>query len=171
MPTTRVSAATIVRYEVTDELDLQDTSTSHRRVISPCQVVLHIEPGTRQVLYAAIDGWQVRLDGTLSKRRHTQQIIVSLDEHDAAAPPWLNQLMQDENLEWAPGRRLGRPAAEVTIAPPALPRLNQPMLVRLRECAADTSSNWKRSFTMHPPESRGLVELIDLMYHPSDVRQ
>lgn len=39
--------------------------------------------------------------------------------------------------------------------------LNQPMLTRLRKCAADTSPNWDGAVTLYPPETRGLVALID----------
>jgi hypothetical protein len=40
-------------------------------------------------------------------------------------------------------------------------RLNGPMLARLRECAADTSSNWDGKITIYPPEARELVSLVD----------
>jgi hypothetical protein len=40
--------------------------------------------------------------------------------------------------------------------------LNGPMLGRLRQCAADTSSNWAgKMISIYPPEARGLVELVD----------
>lgn len=41
------------------------------------------------------------------------------------------------------------------------PRLNGPMVARLRGCAADTSSNWDGKITIYPPEARELVALID----------
>ena len=40
-------------------------------------------------------------------------------------------------------------------------QLNGPMLGRLRQCAADTSSNWDGKITIYPPEARELVALID----------
>lgn len=40
-------------------------------------------------------------------------------------------------------------------------RLNQPMLARLRQCAADTSPNWDGKITIYPNEAQGLVDLID----------
>lgn len=39
--------------------------------------------------------------------------------------------------------------------------LNGPMVDRIRRCAADTSPNWDGQITLHPPEFRGLVDLID----------
>jgi hypothetical protein len=118
MPTERTSAHTLVRYEVFEEPDLQDTSSERRRVIRPRQVELHIEPFTNQVLYAVIEGRQMRADGEYPKRRTAQQIIVSSDPLNAAAPPWLNELLHAERLEWAPGRR-PRPARQIAIAPAA----------------------------------------------------
>lgn len=41
------------------------------------------------------------------------------------------------------------------------PRLNQPMVEKLRACAADTSPNWDGRVVIYPPEAVGLVELID----------
>lgn len=43
----------------------------------------------------------------------------------------------------------------------AYEHLNRPMLDRLRKCAADTSPNWDGVVTVYPPETRGLVALID----------
>lgn len=40
-------------------------------------------------------------------------------------------------------------------------RLNGPMEARLRQCAADTSSNWAGKITIYPTEARELVALID----------
>lgn len=40
-------------------------------------------------------------------------------------------------------------------------RLNEPMVAKLRRCAADTSSNWDGQVTIYPPEARELVALID----------
>lgn len=42
-------------------------------------------------------------------------------------------------------------------------RLNGPMVTRLRGCAADTSPNWAGAVTVYPPETRGLVALIDAL--------
>ena len=39
--------------------------------------------------------------------------------------------------------------------------LNQPMLARLRQCAADTSDSWIGRVTVYPPEARPLVALLD----------
>lgn len=46
-------------------------------------------------------------------------------------------------------------------APSQPPRLNKPMVARLRACAADTSSNWDGQITIYPLEARDLVALID----------
>lgn len=40
-------------------------------------------------------------------------------------------------------------------------RLNEPMVAKLRRCAADTSPNWDGKVTIYPPEARELVALID----------
>lgn len=40
-------------------------------------------------------------------------------------------------------------------------RLNEPMVSRLRQCAADTSANWDGRITIYPTEARQLVDLID----------
>lgn len=39
--------------------------------------------------------------------------------------------------------------------------LNGPMVDRIRRCAADTSPNWDGHIRLYPPESRGLINLID----------
>lgn len=39
--------------------------------------------------------------------------------------------------------------------------LNQPMLNRLRKCAADTSPNWDGRITIYPNEARQLIALAD----------
>lgn len=54
-------------------------------------------------------------------------------------------------------------ALGVTRAPVSeqVSRLNEPMLVRLRKCAADTSASWDGRITIYPPEARALVLLID----------
>lgn len=39
--------------------------------------------------------------------------------------------------------------------------LNQPMVAKLRRCAADISSNWDGQINIYPPEARELVALID----------
>lgn len=44
--------------------------------------------------------------------------------------------------------------------------LNEPMVARLRACAADTSPNWDGAITVYPPEAAGLVTLIDLLTDP-----
>jgi hypothetical protein len=41
--------------------------------------------------------------------------------------------------------------------------LNGPMVNRLRACAADTTPNWEGATTVYPPETRGLVALIDAL--------
>lgn len=48
--------------------------------------------------------------------------------------------------------------------------LNTPMLERLRRCAADTSSNWELQTRVYPPETLGLVALIDACAAPKDPR-
>lgn len=40
-------------------------------------------------------------------------------------------------------------------------QLNGPMVDRIRQCAADTSSSWIGAMTLYPPEARQLVALID----------
>ncbi len=47
-------------------------------------------------------------------------------------------------------------------------RMNIPMTDRLRQCASDTSSNWDRKITIHPPEARQLLDLIDTAIQGTD---
>lgn len=49
-------------------------------------------------------------------------------------------------------------------------RLNQPMVERLRRCAADTRPDWAGAVTVYPPETRGLVALIDLLLNETGAR-
>lgn len=41
------------------------------------------------------------------------------------------------------------------------PHLNQPMVAKLRVCAADASPNWDGRVTIYPPEAAGLIAFID----------
>lgn len=77
--------------------------------------------------------------------------------HSGARRP----LSATDSAEQAPAvGRDGKDALSGSQAP-TRPRLNGPMVDRLRKCAADTSPNWDGKITIYPPEARELVALID----------
>jgi hypothetical protein len=84
-------------YEVDGVDDLQDSTSSRRRVIRPSAVTLGMVPGKPQVRYASIKGRQVRADGKLAD---VLVILVGIDRTDATPPAWLNDLLMVEGLEW-----------------------------------------------------------------------
>lgn len=89
-------------YEVTDALDLQDTTSARRMVIRPRKVTLHQVYGTNLVRYAAIEGRQVRRDGDLSNSRDILAGVATRGFWCYCTPPgWLNDILADEGLEWA----------------------------------------------------------------------
>jgi hypothetical protein len=91
-------------YEIADVPDLQDLGTARRMVIRPRKVTIHQVYGTNLVSGATIEGRQVRRDGELAGGR---MILAGVSTnrwgYSSAPPPWLNEILDAEGLEWQSG--------------------------------------------------------------------
>lgn len=86
-------------YEVHDVPDLRDTTEPRRLVIRPRQVTLHQKLDTNLVLWASIEG-QVRVDGQPAGSKMVLAGIAHRSWRLCWPPPWLNEILAAEGLEW-----------------------------------------------------------------------
>jgi hypothetical protein len=84
-------------YSITGVDDLQDSSTTRRRVLRPRELELGMVPGKPLVLYACIKGRQVRADGHLGD---SIMILAGIERGDAVPPEWLDDFLKVEDLSW-----------------------------------------------------------------------
>jgi hypothetical protein len=78
--------------------DLQDTSSSRRRVIRPRKVGIYQTPYTEIVDHVVIEGQQVCRDGSLAGSR---MILVGFTRwYNAAPPAWLNSMLDELGLTY-----------------------------------------------------------------------
>jgi hypothetical protein len=104
MTTWTLKQARVIReYDITDAPDERHTNSKRRRVIRPRKVTVYADEDTGDVTAVAIEGRRVRSDGELGN----SEIINaghSTDPwaHHATPPDWLEKLLIDERLEWAP---------------------------------------------------------------------
>ncbi len=96
-------ARVIREYDVTDAPDEQHTNSERRLVIRPRKVTVYADEDTGDVTSVEIEGRRVRADGELGG----SGIILAGHSTDpwssrSAPPDWLEKLLIDQRLEWAP---------------------------------------------------------------------
>jgi hypothetical protein len=88
-------------YKIADAPDLQDSTSTQRRIIRPRMLTLHMVPDTNLVYGATIEGQQVRRDGELAGSKLINAGIGTNSRgFSATPPPWLDKILEDDGLEW-----------------------------------------------------------------------
>ena len=80
--------------------DLQDSSLSRRYVVRPMRVKIYQVPRQNLVRGAVVEGPQVRRDGEYNQRSGGMILVGHHEYYDAAPPPELDKLLEDEGLIW-----------------------------------------------------------------------
>lgn len=104
MTTWELKRAQVIReFDVTDAPDERHTNSKRRLVIRPRKVTVYADEDTGDVTSVEIEGRRVRIDGelggseTITAGHGTQPW-----QHHSAPPVWLEKLLIDQRLGWAP---------------------------------------------------------------------